>query len=356
MDSSETLPATQAEHQLPATSPAASMFQQLMERSTDPNFDAGKMEQMVKLALEVRNDNQQQEFNRAMHDAILEMPVITKDGRIVIKDKHTGAVTQSTPFAKYEDIDRVVRPIAARHGLSYTFDPGGDATRLTCACIIRHRNGHVQRGGDMPLPLETSGSKNNVQGVGSSMTYGKRYTLILAFSIRVEGQDDDGSGGVKPVSLPFERENAVLTEAEEAFGQGRYDEWYRGQSVRDRAWLVQHGHHTRFGGTPPPAALTGPTQDESPISTLTQDESAKPKRGALDERVEQYERDVAACQTLDDLQKLQVDRTEWASKVRERRPDLADRITEANAARYQELTGTDESGVTGDDLFPGDPD
>lgn len=328
-----------------------SMFQQLMERSTDPAFDAGKMEQMVKLAIEVRNDNQQQEFNRSMHDAILEMPVITKDGRIVIKDKVTGAITQSTPFAKYEDIDRVVRPIAARHGLSYTFEPGGDGQRLTCEIIIRHRNGHVHRGGAMPLPLETSGSKNNVQGVGSSMSYGMRYCLRLGFSIRMEGLDDDGNGGRAPVVLlPFERENAVLQEAEEAFVGGTYEAWYRGQSPKDRAWLIQHGHHVRFGGAPPAAALTGPKPADKGADPVPE----QPKRGALDQRVDEYEQDLQRCTDLDQLQKLQLDRQTWFDKVKERRPDLAERITAANAARYLDLTATDDSGG-GEDLFPGDP-
>jgi hypothetical protein len=47
----------------------------------------------------------------------------------------------------------------------------------------------------MTLPLDTSGSKNNVQAVGSSTSYGKRYTATLLLNIRTKGEDDDGHAG-----------------------------------------------------------------------------------------------------------------------------------------------------------------
>jgi hypothetical protein len=43
----------------------------------------------------------------------------------------------------------------------------------------------------MPLPFDTSGSKNSIQAVGSSMSYGKRYLLFAMLNLVTEGQDDD---------------------------------------------------------------------------------------------------------------------------------------------------------------------
>ncbi len=45
----------------------------------------------------------------------------------------------------------------------------------------------------MPLPLDTSGSKNNIQGMGSSLTYGKRYLVTAMLNIVTEGEDKDGN-------------------------------------------------------------------------------------------------------------------------------------------------------------------
>jgi hypothetical protein len=41
--------------------------------------------------------------------------------------------------------------------------------------VLSHELGHSEET-TMTLPLDTSGSKNNVQAVGSSTSYGKRYT------------------------------------------------------------------------------------------------------------------------------------------------------------------------------------
>jgi len=42
--------------------------------------------------------------------------------------------------------------------------------------------------------VDTSGSKNGVQAVASSVSYGKRYTAGLLLNITTTGEDDDGNG------------------------------------------------------------------------------------------------------------------------------------------------------------------
>lgn len=250
-----TTPAQDRELTQAENAQSTGLLQQIVGLASDPTVDAAKLQTMADLAIKLQVHEQQQQFNRDLNSAIMEMPVISRDGRIVIKDKNTQAIVQSTPFARFEDIDRIVRPIANKHNLSYSFEVGGDATRITVRPIIRHANGFVERGEAMPLPLETSGSKNNVQGAGSSTTYGKRYALCAAFSIVTEGLDTDGHGADQ-VSLPHEREQLVLQQAEAAHAAGGYQEHFNRQSPRDRAWLVQHGHHARLGGAalPPPKA------------------------------------------------------------------------------------------------------
>lgn len=254
-----------------ATMDSGGLLAQIVAAASNPDVDAAKMETMANLAMRLQGHEQQQQFNRDMNAAIMAMPVITKDGRIVIKDNN-GNVRQSTPFAKFEDIDRVVRPICAAHNLSYSFEVGGDAQRITVRPIIRHVNGHVERGEALPLPIEGSGSKNPVQGTGSSVTYGKRYCLCAAFSIVTEGLDVDGHGNELIQHLPHEREATVLAEGTAAQAAGTYAEWYRAQSPRDRLWLVQTGRHAEFGGQAltdqsggnSPAKGGGPTRDDTP--------------------------------------------------------------------------------------------
>ena len=47
----------------------------------------------------------------------------------------------------------------------------------------------------MPAPLDTTGGKSNVQAVGSTNSFLRRYVACNIFNIVVVGDDDDGIGG-----------------------------------------------------------------------------------------------------------------------------------------------------------------
>jgi hypothetical protein len=47
----------------------------------------------------------------------------------------------------------------------------------------------------MPAPLDTTGGKSNVQSVGSTNSFLRRYVACNIFNIVVVGDDDDGAGG-----------------------------------------------------------------------------------------------------------------------------------------------------------------
>jgi hypothetical protein len=47
----------------------------------------------------------------------------------------------------------------------------------------------------MPAPLDTTGGKSEVQAVGSTNSFLRRYVACNIFNIVVVGDDDDGTGG-----------------------------------------------------------------------------------------------------------------------------------------------------------------
>ena len=52
----------------------------------------------------------------------------------------------------------------------------------------------------MTLPYDSTGSKNTVQSIGSSTSYGKRYTAAALLNLTARGEDDDGkTGGSVPI-------------------------------------------------------------------------------------------------------------------------------------------------------------
>jgi hypothetical protein len=175
----------------------AAMMALIAKAASDPNFDADKMDRLLQMQERLMDRRAVQEFNRAFTEMQPKLPVIDRKGRILIQDKQ-GNVTQNTPYAKWEDIDRVIKPIYTAHGFSLSFKPGVAADgKMTITAVLRHVAGH-QDEATVTLPYDSSGSKNNVQAVGSSNTYGKRYAACDLLNIVTEGQDDDGKAAGEP--------------------------------------------------------------------------------------------------------------------------------------------------------------
>lgn len=168
----------------------------------DPKVDADKVERLLAQARLSKADDANAAYIRALVKMKPLLPVIDRNGCIVIhekgKDKTPENVIQSTPYALWEDIDAAITPILNEHGFVLTFRTGnigtGSDARVMVTGVLSHEMGHSEES-EMALPLDTSGSKNNVQAAGSSTSYGKRYTAGALLNLRFKGQDDDGQLG-----------------------------------------------------------------------------------------------------------------------------------------------------------------
>lgn len=179
--------------------PPTSMLEMISRAASDPTVDAEKVKILVELARQTRADDAKAAYISAMVEMKPKLPVIERNGKIVIHEKNQpkddAHVIQSTPYPLWEDIDAAVTPILAEHGFALTFLCGkGAEGRITVTGVLSHRHGH-EKETTMELPLDSSGSKNNVQAAGSSTSYGKRYTAGLLLNLRFKGQDDDGKTG-----------------------------------------------------------------------------------------------------------------------------------------------------------------
>jgi hypothetical protein len=172
-------------------------FLQMVERiARDPNANIEAMERLLAMRERVMAQNAKAAYTAAMMAVKPLLPVIDRKGRIEIRDKHDpNKVLQSTAFAKWEDIDAAIAPTLAEHGFALTFRSGvAPDGKLTVTGIVSHRDGHSEET-TVTLPHDGSGSKNAVQAVGSSLSYGKRYAATLLLNIRTKGEDDDGAAG-----------------------------------------------------------------------------------------------------------------------------------------------------------------
>lgn len=191
VERTETLPAIETEPQ------RGSMLAIIARAASDPHVDVAKMQALLDMQRQIMAEQARAEFNEAF--ARLNLPRIPKLG-IVDRGQGKGKF----PYARWEDIDAKIRPLLSAEGFALSFDtkPCGDHT-IVVVGTLRHRSGHCETASIGPLALDTSGNKNPVQAVGSTTSYGKRYTASMLLNLTFGGDDDDGHTAGQPAAPLF---------------------------------------------------------------------------------------------------------------------------------------------------------
>lgn len=170
------------------TTEPQNLLSAILSMVRDPSVDVDKLQAI--LAMQERLEGRQAvaAFNQAFAEMEPELPRVKKNGTVEYKG------SKAFQFARWEDIDDIIRPIMRRHGFSLSFDTKprqGDGGGLIVTGTLMHRDGHSHEA-SIPLALDASGGKNNIQGAGSTFSYGKRYTATMLLNLTTEGADDDG--------------------------------------------------------------------------------------------------------------------------------------------------------------------
>lgn len=159
----------------------------VIERAaTNPQIDPDKMQKLLDMQLIIMERQAKIEFDEAMAKLQPNLPVISHKSQI----KHNEKVIST--YTKYEDIDPIIRPLYTAEGFSISFDTKQVDGKTLVVGTLSHKRGHSKTA-EMALPLDTSGAKNNIQAMGSTISYGKRYVVGMLLNIVTKGEDDDGA-------------------------------------------------------------------------------------------------------------------------------------------------------------------
>jgi hypothetical protein len=166
---------------------------QLLQVAVMQGAGAEAISTLAALSATSREAEKVRAFNVAMAEAKKQIPVILKTNPVIGEGGRTY---------KHEDLASiavVVDPILVPLGLSYRFNSESSHGEVKITCVITHVDGHSERN-SLAGPTDTSGGKNAVQAIGSTVTYLQRYTLKLALGLIV-AKDDDGvaAGSAAPV-------------------------------------------------------------------------------------------------------------------------------------------------------------
>lgn len=160
--------------------PMISMIERI---ALDPNADVSKLEKMIELQERVMATQAKAQFDTAMLNFQIEKPNIEK-----------VSVANKTKYAKLPFIQSKVDPVLRKFGLFTRWNiqaTQSGKTRVTCICT--HIGGHSETS-SMDVTPDKSGSKNEIQAEGSSITYAERYTLCALLGLVLV---DDNDGQVK---------------------------------------------------------------------------------------------------------------------------------------------------------------
>lgn len=180
---------TPAAASVPQPAGAESMMAIISKAATDERFDVEKLERLMGMYERMQDKQAEVEFNSAMAQMQVEIPSIAERG-----------VGHNIKYATLEDILDVVRPIMHKYGFALVFKVDNTPDSIKVTGVLMHAAGHSIET-SMSLPSDTSGSKNRVQALGSSTSYGKRYVLSALLNIATRGEDDNGYGAVPDISV-----------------------------------------------------------------------------------------------------------------------------------------------------------
>lgn len=171
----------------------------------DQTVDINRLEKIIQMERDSQQYEAERIFNAALSEMQPELPAVAARG---VGDKNAK-------YGKLEDIQGAIRPALQKHGFAVRFKVHDGDGCLTVECILSHKAGHSDSD-RITLPYDTSGSKNAVQARGSTVSYGKRYTLCNILNIQVGGEDDDGNAA-NPARQTIDRDqmdalDALLTE------------------------------------------------------------------------------------------------------------------------------------------------
>jgi hypothetical protein len=181
----------------PQTTALALTPMAMIERAVTSGAGVETLERLMALQERWEANEARREYDAAIAQARAKI-------KPTIKTREASFGAGKTAY-KYEDLSDIatdIDPILAEYGLSYRWEAAHEGSVMTVTCIVSHARGHRERS-SLPGRPDTSGSKNDIQALGSAVTYLQRYTLKLALGLAAAKDDDAHAVSAKPASPPI---------------------------------------------------------------------------------------------------------------------------------------------------------
>lgn len=156
---------------------------EMVGRALEMGVPADILKQMMDLRDREDSKMARKAFDSAISKAKAKMSPVVKNA--------TGH--NSKRYADFSAIARMVDPILSEYGLSYRFRTT-QVDKITVTCVLSHEDGHSEET-TLSAPSDTTGNKNAIQAIGSTITYLSRYSLMASLGLSASEDDDGRSAG-----------------------------------------------------------------------------------------------------------------------------------------------------------------
>lgn len=165
----------------------------------DGNMDVAKLKELLDVQERWEAIQAKKSYVVAMSEFKANPPEILKDKTVSYQ---TSKGVTDYKHATLSNVTTCINKALSMHGLTASWITSQDNGSVKVTCRITHIEGHSEETA-LSAPPDSTGSKNAIQSIGSTVTYLQRYTLLALTGLATYDQDDDGKGaGNEPKEKP----------------------------------------------------------------------------------------------------------------------------------------------------------
>ena len=164
----------------------------LLNIAIEKGADLDKLEKLMDLQMRWEQNNARKAYHEAMAQFKSNPPEIEKDKKVAYGNTKYNHASLSNVTAK-------INSELSKYGLSASWTTTQTDKGVTVTCKISHVLGHSEET-SLTAGLDKSGAKNDIQALGSTISYLERYTILALTGLATSEMDDDGQGTIEYIT------------------------------------------------------------------------------------------------------------------------------------------------------------
>jgi hypothetical protein len=163
----------------------------MIRMAVEGKADLTQLRELLSLQKEWEANEAKKAYHLAMSEFKANAPKIDKDRTVAYGN------TKYNHASLYNVVDKISAELS-KHGLSASWSTKQNGT-IAVTCKITHIKGHSEET-TITAPSDTSGAKNAIQAIGSTLTYLQRYSLLSLTGLATFDSDDDAQSVTEYIS------------------------------------------------------------------------------------------------------------------------------------------------------------